>query len=278
MRLALDALLALAAEYDREQVLETEEFAGAALAMAGHVGRAVEGLASLASYRGIGGGTIDRFAADLGAVLDGLLAMAAAIAPADLERLTTLGETLGAVSGGIGAGFRALVDVATYRGGVEMGLDAYIRDLGSLAAAYAGLEDGLPSGETAAAIGATLEALSRGTTSAFDALVSVATYRGGIGAGLEAFISDVYQLVAAFQELGDAVPWFFIPHSPPPLAQGLAAIKREMVGLAIAAPRVISQVSSPTINIGPNTVSGGIGLAEFEARVSRTIRNELGVN
>lgn len=278
VRLALDALLALAAEYDREQVVESEEFAGAALAMVGNVGRAVQGLAELASYRGVSGGTVERFVADLDAVVSSLLAATAALGPAELARLTELGGTLSAVGGGIGAGFQALVDVATYRGGVELGLDAYVGDLGRLAAAYAGMEAELPPGETAESIGTTLEALSRGVTSAFDALVSVATYRGGIGQGLEAFISDIYLLITAFRELGDAVPWFFIPHSPPPLAQGLAAIKREMVGLAIAAPRVINQVSSPTINIGPNTVSGGIGLAEFEARVSRTVRHELGVN
>jgi len=276
LQVVVNALLGLAATFEAEGVIAAEDMVDAATSMAADVGRAVGGLVDLASYYGISATTIDRFVSDLGHLVGRLATSLEAMTPEEAEQMAATGEMLASIGQGIGSGFQALVDIATYRGGLDLGLDSYLADLQTLLDAYVGIEAMLPPAETAETIGNTLEALGRGVAAAFDALVSIATYRGGIGAGLEAFISDIYLLASAMKDLGSSIPDWLVPGSPTPLELGLRGISTAAQQASMALPMVMQPPSNTyNISVGPNTISNGMDLAGFEARTMRVVNRAL---
>jgi hypothetical protein len=119
-----------------------------------------------------------------------------------------------------------------------------------------------------------------------------------IGSTLESIWNVVRRLINAFRELGDSLPDWARPGSPPPLYYALRDISSAMDEMStvtlpklnmqmsttavpvLAAPTPVavsnsSQIWSPSASFGPNYFTTPIGEAQFNAMAERWFRNAM---
>ena len=264
-----------AANLEQEGLKAATDFAKAAGSMAGGLSDAVDGLSGIFGYRGIAPGSLERLMSDVDQMVGEVNLMAAQFTAKDLEKLTAMGEMLSSATGGITSAFDALVGIASYRGGVARGVEPFMADVEMLFGMYERFQD-IGNQEHAEAVSDYLQTIAAGTNAALDALIGIASYRGGIDTGLNRFTDDVLRLAAAFEDLGEAIPWFFIPGSPTAFETGLRGINREMTTLAArTAPTMVDQSRHLSMPIGPVSIGGEMDMRQFEARVTKIIKQEL---
>jgi phage-related protein len=224
---------AITSRFALEGVQAAEEFSASAGAISRAAGDAAQGLARLADYGGVPLEAMEQFRADLPMVVAMMEAISAEFAIEGVQAAEEFGASAGAIAQAVGRGVGGLQDLGEYGGIADGAAELFRTDMAAvtrtMVAAVADLA-GLDLPETVVTMGQ-VAAIADSVQKALRALEGLSEYEGGIGSGLQAFVSDVELLIAAFEDLRDAIPEWLIPGSPTPLETGIKGITGALSGL-----------------------------------------------
>lgn len=274
----VDLMESVAAEFESQGLAAAARFTATAGLIGTSIGQAAGGMAELAKFGGVSQAALDAFRRDLPLVVAGMVEIADEFETEGVEAAERFADSAGAIAGSVGRAIDGLVKVAGYRG-VDVSLITLVADdVWELTKQMSAAADMLGPEDTTKLLNMAnmLVALGGGIEAGLDALIGVAGYRGGIGAGLEAFISDLLLLIETLQDVGDALPWWMLPGSPTPLELGLRGIGGALQNATLMLPPAMQSVTK-TVNLNfPNTtISNGMDMAAFGATIRREVRNEL---
>lgn len=282
---------AMAEGVPQEQLTAAAEWAEGAGSVLGIIGMAVDAITDLASY--VSPQEIGAKATDLGldiaaatvAMVEGFQT-AAGLSQEALDAAAEWADGAGKILSVVGEAMEGIFLLEYYWRPENLQSQAAMlgEDVATaIAALTAPFGQDVTEIERLAAIGEALDKAGSGLMSMLDALWSIGSYQGGIGAGLGMFIDDLTLLLEALEELGEAFPWWLVPGSPTPLEIGLRGIADQAVraGAALyplAQAQPVASRTTVSLQFGPTTIASGMDQAEFESRVVHAVTKAVRLN